>query len=853
MRSKIKNKTEHPDHRQRNRCKRKGQYTALFSILLLPMLLFLGMGLDFGMYYINEARLIRAVDGAALRLASNYSTDIGDQQDVVADMIQANYPNWGNPGGWTQLTSDPDGYQFRSVSSKGNTIYFAATQANSSTSAGDSSSLFPLPNTLGYDGEDNMGGSKGGYTYTATNGLRDAIYDGYEWDTNLDTTAYQQSQAISVRMKAEVSHNTYFLPLARIDTIDMSQETEVSRRPSVTILILDNSQSMNNNDTGDGRRYEALQQAVKNFVSEFDDSQDLFGVVYFAGKGKIMFPKNGPFVPRTGFQATITDMMDTDDEIEQDFILGPHTHAQEAMRLAYNMVENYFSAVPEARDNVKVSYVFFTDGQFTSARTMVRGPGYNTIHDQDSVPWTHYVKPVSYSSNLAGVTFNQRSANGGDSGNYDLATLIQGVDMTTMEGINTNISKWYTNTKNVAWRSVASSEKYSTDTDVNSIQAAVRGGNDLDSRNDDFWAPWTWVNATFGGANNLVNQTPIPIVMSNYNDAVVDAGKDAYVSNDGSSYVYFANEIDPATGMEVSPAVSKPQFLVGQQLMDDIIFNEVNRVTGDAVLTFPGRIRTPRQNWTTDQNTDVTTMILYAGWPDEWKALQTNPNRYPYYYYRTPDVDESIRWTSTLIDPNRNMDVEELEMEPGCISFQNHHLRYNNKPVQGNARFGAWDDGDNVFEDISIDSWMSAQHDGNNTKNRQRTHRSFRMQEIYPEFNLGGDHESSTSGHPTQFWSWKSGGWMNVTQSKILTEANWLTEVQCWLAREDHDATVYTVIFGRSLQNEHYSMSNVKSSDSGQKLYDGQKLGVCYRADTATELQEVFADIASRIAVSITQ
>ena len=76
------------------KCKQRGQYTALFAILLLPMLLFTGMGLDFGLYYVTEARLVRAIDGAALRLGTNFTSNVTEQQKLVGLMMKANFPGW---------------------------------------------------------------------------------------------------------------------------------------------------------------------------------------------------------------------------------------------------------------------------------------------------------------------------------------------------------------------------------------------------------------------------------------------------------------------------------------------------------------------------------------------------------------------------------------------------------------------------------------------------------------------------------------------------------------------------------------------------------------------------------------
>ncbi|MEM9446181.1 MAG: VWA domain-containing protein [Verrucomicrobiota bacterium] len=855
MKDSLFSKENHWTAQRIHHKKQSGQYTALFAILLLPILLFSGMGLDFGLYYIDEARLVRAVDGAALRLGSNFTDDVNLQQKIVSNLMEANYPGWGVSGPWEALSGDPDDYEYKSVSSNGATVYYVAEQAAVKIGSGN---LFPRPETRGYDGEDNVGDARGGYTYTSTLGLREAIYEGYEWD-NLDYKKYRKVRALSVRIKAEVKHRTFFLPLAGINYMNLKQETEVGRRPSIIMLVLDASSSMKAEDTGDGPRYEALIRSVKNFVQEFDNEQDYFGVVYFSSIGRVVFPNNGPFVPRANFKDVISDMMDTTDDVSQDYLLGERTNAQEGMRVAYNVVENFFSALPGARDNVNVSYVFFTDGDFNTTRSLARGPGYNTVHSQNSVPWTHNIKPLSSNGNLSGVRFDRLDSSGNDVGSYDLASLIQGVDITTLEGVNANIGQWtnnFNNNNSLAWRSQASSQSYS-DEDADSagytdaVVTAIMEGNNLNSQHDDFWAPWSWLEEDAGvspGSFNLINRSPVPIVMSAINDKS-DESKYGYVIDDGVDKRLKEYLINP-DGSETS--TPKEHYIVGPQLMRSLVANEVSRLGERSILLFPGRIRSPRQNWTSDSNTVLANMVLHDNMPDEWKALEATPNQYPYYYYRTPLVDASIRWGSAMIEPTRDMEHQKLEFIPGSEVFNNHYIRYHQRPPVDDARFGTWDNGDREIDNIDEDSWFIATN-RNRLRERARTSRSFRMEEIYPEFYFGENLASSVSGDPTEFYRWDTGAWERFSYDNIVSMAEWLIEAQCWLARRDHDATIYTVVFGNDLKNEHYSMSNMNASEPGKKLWDEQKLGVCYKAQTSTELQEVFADIASRIAVSITQ
>ncbi|MEM9446792.1 MAG: hypothetical protein AAGA18_15735 [Verrucomicrobiota bacterium] len=113
---------------------------------------------------------------------------------------------------------------------------------------------------------------------------------------------------------------------------------------------------------------------------------------------------------------------------------------------------------------------------------------------------------------------------------------------------------------------------------------------------------------------------------------------------------------------------------------------------------------------------------------------------------------------------------------------------------------------------------------------------------------------------------WKNLGGYNPDESKIVEEANWLIEAQSYLARRDHNATVY---FDLQAEDVHLSMSNVTQVINligimqGQKLseiidsidpiYSDQPKGICYQTDDPANLLHAFLNIASKIALKYTE
>ncbi|MEM9446346.1 MAG: VWA domain-containing protein [Verrucomicrobiota bacterium] len=850
--------------------RKRGQYTALFAVLLLPMLLFTGMGLDFGMYYIDEARLVRSVDGAALRIGTNYTSDIDRQKAIIGAMMKANYPGWGDTiwnselktSGFYEGTSSGTSKDKDGLSQPIGIVRFST----SSTSITDSAT-FEHPSVAGFDGEDNMGSAKGGIDFDTT--MSSALYEGYEWDENVGAN-YGKSAAVDIEIEAEVRHKTIFLPLTGITEARIIHSATVSRNPKVIMLVLDNSNSMSakipSGEDGNIAKDEALAKSVTNFLSYFDNDQDYFGVVYFAGKGKVAFPKGGPFVPRQNFKKEIIDMLkppagswppltevtddssakyrDNDWDIDRDYILGPHTNGQEGLRLAYNMVENFFTGLPDARGKVDIHYIIFSDGQFNAFRTFARGQGYDQVHDLAgeamSVPWTHHIKPISYTKDSASTigTFERYNPFTGNlDALYSLDSHVGGIDTTKLAGINCNLSTFVSpSMKAVVHRSPAEEKEYvpsaSYDGDPNAgttVANAIMTANSLavpvEDRNDDFWAPWVWVDGEVPATapNNITTTSPIPVVMTTFTDSSFD-GKAAYLENTyvpgtiptlGTDYKYSALKID-SYGDELSGQPDN-KFLVSPKLMAAIVDNDIARMDENIMLIFPGRIRTPRQNWTTDITSVVSDMSLYDAWTQDWTGVSN-----PYYYYRQPTLSNAT-WKGNLIGASRNIEPLELQFEPGVTTAHNSYIRYFGNGIKNDLRRWAWSNGDNKISgydhkyhhESNSDSWLYVETVSNSP---HRAHRGFRIQELYPKFVFGGELYEDKLGIPEKFFKWSAAGsnesekWVDATRANIRDEMRWMMEAQAWLARENHNANIYTVILDSKTSREHYAMANVKSA-----------------------------------------
>ena len=444
-------------------------------------------------------------------------------------------------------------------------------------------------------------------------------------------------------------------------------------------------------------------------------------------------------------------------------------------------LENFLSAFEsDVANEFKISYVVFTDGEFNVCRSIAKGPGYDFPHNQESVPWTHFTKPLSYSkdssSDTIGNFVRKDPNNPTESVEYNLDTLVGNVDIKdndAMPGINCNIHKIGTTERDILYRSRAQNEEYS-DTDY---ITEIKEDNSIDlamaDRNHDFWAPWAWLETHDGlvapNFYNLTNKTPLPIVYSPYNDTTFYTDKglpDPTTADNEHAYVDTNSwRVETARikdGLYEYDADGKrieddPKVLVGNDLMEKFIEYQLSSATRfRPSILFPGRIRTPRQNWTTDETSVVTNKTLfplYDTWPESWQNLyNSDPTiNSAYYYYRTTKTPVSRRWSSQLIGPNRDMGHFELQYEPGATFAQNNYIRYmedmggTGDGATQDVRSWTWENGDSYIDGYTEalhtsasggDSWFIA-NPSEGGRPRRRRSRTFRIQELYPEYKIG--------------------------------------------------------------------------------------------------------------------
>ncbi len=753
--------------------------------ICLPVIIGLcGMGIDLGMVYLESARLSRAVDASAVRLAKYYTSDSTKFRTRLIKSMDSNLQAFPNvlPSDFTGDGATPETFTAEKGGLK------LSYRVDTNAFATGSNSAFPQPLTASstFDSEDNPGPDRGGWAISPT-----GAYDGTPYDTAVLSSSYANLEVVTVYIEAEIEHDTYFLPIfyERAATVTLTESAEAKKFPGVTILILDNSQSMDENS--DPKAYISLRDSVDIFLEQFDETKDFMGAVYFSNKGWISYPEKAPFVPRLNWDPRISELVQNTGNYENGYTMNPQTHATEAMRLAFNMVENFLAAFAEEdRISIPVNYVFFTDGGFTSVRTFARGPGFGgtsgssigsgDIHTKTKVPWFHGVKAVNYpASGIDGLILKPYNKNGSrrDSTDYDLKALIQDLDVDQLAGINGNLHRWKMNIHQSGNNKVNTnySKEHNIQTGTGPYEDVEYGGH--------FWELGSDPSTT----------TP---VMLPYDD---DEDKDE--SPNKEYWEYADNETDKNN--DIYP------------------------------FSFPARINTVCQNWTTDASTSTASGSPFA----EYSGLAR-----PYYYHR--HSTSANTWPGLPTSPHykgRDIPNDELEWNRGLALYRNTHGEHNYR------RKGKYD------KDL-----YGAYHSYLDSNTKIYGNRTIHTQMLYPEYRMGNDLDKSDDAAPRKFWSWKKYQWVDLNGSssdegKIEQEADFVMEAQCLIARVKHNATIYTIILGKSnTDHVHYNMSNINQAGTAA-LYSDQNKGALYETDDTDALKSIFADVAAKIVVRITQ
>ncbi len=149
----------------------------------------------------------------------------------------------------------------------------------------------------------------------------------------------------TVTMTATREVGTHFMRILGIDEVDVGSRATAAVPPVDLVMVLDQSGSLATNNAWDD-----LQDAAKEFVGNFDETLDQFGLVSFQIRGTDRFSLDHGF--RTPIENAIDGMSSAGD-----------TNVGEGLRLAWNQFQ-----LPAVRDRSAKVLVFFTDGRPTAFR-----------------------------------------------------------------------------------------------------------------------------------------------------------------------------------------------------------------------------------------------------------------------------------------------------------------------------------------------------------------------------------------------------------------------------------------------------------------------------------------------------
>lgn len=794
---------------------KRGQIAVLFALMITVIVLMLGAGLDIGFFYREKAKLSKALDGAAIRLANRISMTDAQRRQALQTFLRNNDPRW-------------------------NTVVWSGNTATT-----------PTGMTVSYQIE--QFGPPG------------------------------NQDAVRVRVTAKSKAPVFFTRLAGINDVQVASSSVAERFPGMIVLILDVSGSMR------GTRWFNMVNGAKDFVNNpsFDPSRDRMAVFIYGSRAAPIYPtpdSNGNVVPvknfRTGAISALNNLYDGS-STRPVWGFNGSTSSSEGMRIAFNAVEQALPTDAEQRRLFKVSYVFLTDGAFNTLRTFAVGRGYgwttqaNATYPHSTTVFTNTsIKPSWHGTSLLSVgntgwtgltNFTRPGVSGATStgeGPFNLQTLFGGVSWSTLPGVACTIHA----------QTFVNPERDASGAIVGGSASFARWGKwpsgaDPNSNTRMFW-PHNWSNVIYDlngsffrdAGNNLIpdfnwrhdTNNPLPervdyMMLRQRNFPVPNAGRNF---NSGYSaehiarirwemlqlrYGYLLYMPQPVfnSGMNFS-AFSKSRhpnqsvanlqdpwfnFLDSAGRIYVNVYGAASHQDGSAgTSTSEGRIRGIYLEQTnSDGMTRNNTNYSFDFWN---RATARLTDAYPEYHYGTPwpsipsaDRDwlaNDLNWTGGRT-PNATggfTGTLDNTRDPDSALYQ---LHTNLWPHHGVPRY--------VYRP-STASWHLF-HSIYDTNGRL--------------LNIGGSLTQNRTNMDNIF----------------LDEGNFLTEAQCWIARIQHKAAVYTIAYEVSgVEAVLRRMAN--ETAAGARFYNTQKKGM-YRAATTATIQQVFNEIASKIGVAITQ
>lgn len=747
------------------RRKQRGQVLIVFTGMALVLGMFAGLAIDFGDMYLEKARLSRAVDSLGLRLAGNLPSTTAAQAQSALEIMRANVPGFMaeyNPG---------TGY--------------------STTSSG-----------------------AGQTTITMSDSIDTLVVD---VNSAVNNSVNPPLKIVEVNAQASRKHNTYFLGLAGINQISLSEKATAERVPCIIVLILDVSGSMlgNNGST-------ALPIAVKNFVASFQatEDKDFLAVVTFSTYAKCMWPTNYLASPTNLIMASnyfitpVTAFM-TNPVSSGGIRFTGITCAQEGLRLAYKVVDNMLGSISNAtlRGKLKVYYIFFTDGDFNTTRAYVQGTGYDTVHPSNSIPWFHSDLPLACNNmNFAPYTSVQ-VANGTNNGygttTYNLNTTNRFGNYGTVvsNGVSISINTTWTNKAGVSATIMASESKSGGWQNINDPGA------------------WLW---------------PAGVPIGN--------NANGYPGGNSGNYLRTANiwtsTNTTTNGMTNTSLWSNNSSTNGSIAWQNLLFTNDFRATNTPIFT----------------NTNHNML-----W---WVAVAENfKHAYDFYtFVPTPvlwDTHNPTRHASYPTNsPNRNMGTPFISYYPGGRMYANIYGIYSGNatgtraPSDTNEHYGTY-----PYASARMSDYYPSFTFGSNPTNIltvTNTTTNYAQLVNY----------TKTNGPTLSMYSFRTGSTTNFTYDSanfpnknnytaIADEGYWISMMQAWIARNEQNAKIYFVNFSDNNRlTEKRNIANDRTGSNGVNVtpfFTGQPSGAFYSTSNQATLTAAFLDIAQKIGTQLTQ
>ncbi|PTX99953.1 hypothetical protein DB346_19280 [Verrucomicrobia bacterium LW23] len=300
----------HPRHA------RKAQTFIFFLISFGALWLVCGLGLDAGMLYLHRIKLGRAVDAAILQGVALYKLPKEQVAVAMKHMAEASYSE-------LAAANMPDTY---------------------------TSSTYVDPAT---------GNTEYTFTFSAPNGTQFKA-----------TLAIGSSGQITMSRASAISPaRTFFMGYSELNNAkiyDVAATGEAVRRPRMIAMVLDRSGSMLGN-----KGYSALPPAVTNFLSLFDTNGDNIAIISYSAFARVEVPLTNKFNLLGTNNQLYANRYPQQLDNPMGMKFGGVTASDEGMRLA---IETMMDSPGWSNAQTLRFLVFFTDGQFNSARSLFMAP-----------------------------------------------------------------------------------------------------------------------------------------------------------------------------------------------------------------------------------------------------------------------------------------------------------------------------------------------------------------------------------------------------------------------------------------------------------------------------------------------